>query len=39
MPIPDNMEMYPGTSGKTQGDKNETSPARNAPASETSLIR
>src|ERR1700722_17875152 len=39
MPIPDNIEMYPGTSGKTQGDKNETRPARNAPASETSLIR
>src|ERR1700681_894397 len=38
MPIPDNMEMYPGTSGKTQGDKNETSPARNASASETSLM-
>src|ERR1700731_1980789 len=39
MPIPDSMDMYPGTKGKTQGDKNETSPARNAPASETSLIR
>jgi hypothetical protein len=39
MPIPDNIEMYPGTSGKTQGDKKETRPARNAPASETSLMR
>ena len=30
--------MYPGTSGKTQGDKNEINPARKAPAKETSFI-
>ena len=32
MPIPDSMEMYPGTSGNTHGDRKETNPARNAPA-------
>jgi hypothetical protein len=38
MPIPLSMETYPGTSGSTHGDKNETSPARNAAASETSGV-
>jgi hypothetical protein len=38
MPMPESMEMYPGTSGKTHGDKIEISPARNAPARETSVI-
>src|ERR1041384_5286947 len=38
IPIPLSIEMYPGTSGSTQGDKNETSPARNAAASETSGV-
>jgi hypothetical protein len=38
MPMPESMEMYPGTSGNTHGDKNEISPARNAPARETSVI-
>src|SRR5580698_3693943 len=38
MPIPESIEMYPGTSGNTHGDKNEISPARNAPAKETSVI-
>ncbi len=38
MPMPDSMEIYPGTSGNTHGDKNEISPARNAPAKETSVI-
>jgi hypothetical protein len=27
---PDTMERYPGTSGSTHGDKNETIPARKA---------
>src|SRR5262249_52839859 len=36
--IPESIEMYPGTSGSTHGDKNETSPARNAAANETSVI-
>ena len=27
---PESMEMYPGTSGSTQGDRNEATPARNA---------
>src|ERR1700733_2164719 len=38
MPIPESIEIYPGTSGNTHGDKNEISPARNAPAKETSVI-
>src|SRR5580704_13113426 len=38
MPMPESIEMYPGTSGNTHGDKNEISPARNAPAKETSVI-
>src|SRR5713226_8413303 len=38
MPMPESMEMYPGTSGKTQGERNETSPARKAAARGTSFI-
>src|SRR5713226_5824395 len=38
MPMPESMEIYPGTSGRTQGERNETSPARKAPARETSFI-
>jgi len=43
-PIPETKERYPGTSGKTQGDVNETKPAANAiaspagPSSITSLV-
>src|SRR4029077_10735154 len=37
-PIPLSIEIYPGTSGSTHGDKNETSPARNAAANETSGV-
>jgi hypothetical protein len=29
--------MYPGTSGSTHGDRNDTSPARNAANMETSI--
>src|SRR5713226_8851544 len=29
-PAPEISETYPGTSGRTQGERNETSPARNA---------
>jgi hypothetical protein len=36
--MPDSIEIYPGTSGKTHGDKNEISPAKNAPANETSVM-
>src|SRR5882757_7106491 len=36
--MPESMEMYPGTSGKTQGERNETSPARKAAARGTSFI-
>jgi hypothetical protein len=32
------MEMYPGTSGSTHGERKEISPARKAPASETSVM-
>ncbi len=39
MPMPESMEMYPGTSGRTHGERNETSPARNAPPKVTSAIR
>src|SRR5215813_3419027 len=38
IPIPLSIEIYPGTSGSTHGDKNETNPARNAAASETSGV-
>src|SRR2546430_6193341 len=34
MPTPDNIEIYPGTSGSTHGERNETSPARNEAANE-----
>jgi hypothetical protein len=30
MEAPESMEIYPGTRGSTQGDRNETIPARNA---------
>jgi hypothetical protein len=36
--MPESMEIYPGTSGSTHGERNEMSPARNAPARETSVI-
>jgi hypothetical protein len=38
MPMPESIEMYPGTRGSTQGERNETSPAINAAARETSVI-
>src|SRR5258708_5716456 len=39
MPMPESIEMYPGTRGSTQGERKETNPARKAPRSETSVIR
>jgi hypothetical protein len=35
-PIPESIETYPGTNGSTHGDRNETSPARNAAKIDTS---
>jgi hypothetical protein len=36
--MPESMEMYPGTSGRTQGERKEINPARKAPARGTSCI-
>src|SRR5580704_2781053 len=36
-PIPDSIEIYPGTSGSTQGERNDTSPATNAANAETPI--
>src|ERR1700692_283454 len=36
-PIPDNIEMYPGTSGSTHGERNEVNPATNAAKIETCI--
>ncbi len=36
-PTPDSIETYPGTSGKTHGERNEITPARNTPKMETSI--
>ncbi len=38
METPDIKEIYPGTSGKTHGDRNEINPAANAMYMETSWI-
>jgi hypothetical protein len=36
--MPESIEIYPGTNGSTHGERKEISPARNAPARETSVI-
>ncbi len=36
-PIPESIEMYPGTSGSTHGERKETNPATNAANTETSM--
>jgi hypothetical protein len=38
-PMPESIEMYPGTSGSTHGDKNEISPATSAAKIETRIAR
>jgi hypothetical protein len=39
MLVPEIIEIYPGTSGSTQGERNDTRPAVNAAISETLCIR